>query len=290
VPVERRQPDGSWGRLAWTLPVALILTMLALAGFLDVLSGGVSPPSASEPVSVQIVELPPEPSQVEKQPTSETAPPSPVQPPSSPQTPPVLTVPLTPPPPNPAPPIKAPPPPKPAPPKELPPPLPDQSPPAPQTPPASPALPTPPPPPPQQQARKPKPAHTQLPLRRDQSRQPPQDQTASPMAGAPAQAQPSASVTRSPAGGITMGARALYRPMPDIPEELRHRELAVVAIARFHVAADGSATVTLLQATADPRLNAALMSALQKWRFFPAMDNGRPIASTIDIRVPIEVR
>lgn len=87
-----------------------------------------------------------------------------------------------------------------------------------------------------------------------------------------------------------MGARALYRPMPEIPEELRHRELAVVAMARFHVAADGSATVTLLQATADPRLNAALMSALQKWRFFPAMDNGRPIASTIDIRVPIEVR
>jgi outer membrane biosynthesis protein TonB len=33
-----------------------------------------------------------------------------------------------------------------------------------------------------------------------------------------------------------------------------------------------------------------LMSAMQKWRFFPAMDNGRPTASTIDIRVPIEVR
>jgi len=97
-------------------------------------------------------------------------------------------------------------------------------------------------------------------------------------------------LTRSSTGGITMGARALYRPMPDIPEELRHRELTVVAMARFQVAADGSVTVTLLQATADPRLNAALMSALQKWRFFPAMDNGRPIASTIEIRIPIEVR
>jgi protein TonB len=78
--------------------------------------------------------------------------------------------------------------------------------------------------------------------------------------------------------------------MPEIPDELRHRELSVVAMARFHVAADGSATVELLQATPDPRLNAALMSALQKWRFFPAMESGRPIPSTIDIRVPVEVR
>jgi len=285
VPVERRQPDGSWGRLVWTLPVALVLTMLALIGFLDVLSGGVSPPSAPEPVSVQVVELSPEPSQVTTQPATETTPPAPVQPPPAPQAPPSPTAPPTPtpPPPKPAPRIETPPPPKPTPPIETPQPEPA---------PSTEALPLPPPPPPRPplEARNPEPAYTQPPLRRERSRQPPQHQTISPMAGAPAQAQPSAPVTRSPTGGVTMGARALYRPMPEIPEELRHRELAVVAMARFHVAADGSATVTLLQATADPRLNAALMSALRKWRFFPAMDNGRPIASTIDIRVPIEVR
>ena len=267
--VERRQPDGSWGRLAWTLPVALVVTMSALAGFLDVLLGDRSPPSAPEAVSVQIVELPPEPSQVATQASSEPLPPSPVQPPA-PQTPPTLTPPPTPPPPEPTPPIEAPPPPAPTPAIETP--LPP---------------PTPPPPP---QARKPEPTRTKPPLRRDQSRQAPQHQTASPITGAPAQAQPPTPASQSQAGGMTMGARTLYQPMPEIPEELRHRELSVVAMARFHVAADGSATVTLLQATADPRLNAALMSALQKWRFFPAMDNGRPIASTIDIRVPIEVR
>ena len=87
-----------------------------------------------------------------------------------------------------------------------------------------------------------------------------------------------------------MGARALYRPMPDIPEELRHRTLSLVAVARFQIAADGSATVTLLQATADPGLNAALLSALRTWRFFPAMNSGQPIASAMDIRIPIEVR
>lgn len=87
-----------------------------------------------------------------------------------------------------------------------------------------------------------------------------------------------------------MGARALYKPMPDLPEELRRRQLSVIAVASFHVAADGSATVTLRQATADPLINAVLMDALRKWRFFPALENGHPVASIIEIRIPIVVK
>ncbi len=232
--------DRPWVRLAWTLPMALVVTALALTGFLDVLTQGASPPPASKPVAMQIIELPPQPSQPQPAPAIETPPPAEAT--------------------------------------EVPPPV--SAPPTPTTPmtPTTKTLPPPPPVP----ARKPQP--TQPPHRRDLSRQRPRDQTA-----APAQVPTSAPVTQSPPGGMTMGVRALYQPMPDIPEELRHRELAVVAMARFHVAADGSATVTLLQATADPRLNAALMFALRKWRFFPAMDNGQPVASTIDIRVPIDV-
>jgi len=91
-------------------------------------------------------------------------------------------------------------------------------------------------------------------------------------------------------GGHHHGGACALQADAGIPEAQRHRRLSVVALARFHVVADGNATVTLLQATPDPGLNAGLMAALQKWRFFPAMDNGRPVASTIDIRVPIEVR
>jgi protein TonB len=87
-----------------------------------------------------------------------------------------------------------------------------------------------------------------------------------------------------------MGARALNKPLPEIPEELRHRHLSLVAVARFRVAADGSARVALVQTTPDPRLNTALIAALARWRFFPAMANGRPVASTIEIRIPVEVR
>lgn len=87
-----------------------------------------------------------------------------------------------------------------------------------------------------------------------------------------------------------MGARAIYRPMPEIPEELRHRVLALVAVARFHVAADGSAAVELIQSTPDPRLNSALLAALAKWRFFPAIAQGRPVASVVELRIPITVK
>ena len=87
-----------------------------------------------------------------------------------------------------------------------------------------------------------------------------------------------------------MSARAIDKPMPDIPDELRHRTLDLVAVARFHVAADGHADAELVEATPDPRLNAALLAALRRWRFFPALADGKPVASVIELRIPIAVR
>ncbi len=103
-----------------------------------------------------------------------------------------------------------------------------------------------------------------------------------------AQAAPRES-TATPGGG-TMGARAIYKPMPEIPEEIRRRVATLVAVARFHVAADGAATVELIQPTPDPRFNTALLGMLRTWRFFPAMANGRPVTSSVDIRIPILIR
>ena len=87
-----------------------------------------------------------------------------------------------------------------------------------------------------------------------------------------------------------MGARALYQPLPEIPEELRRRALDLVAVARFRVAANGSAEVELIQPTPDAALNRALLDTLKKWRFFPSMEGGKPQASTLEIRIPISVR
>ncbi len=86
------------------------------------------------------------------------------------------------------------------------------------------------------------------------------------------------------------GARAIIRPMPQIPDDLREGAFNSAALARFHIAVDGSATVELAKPTPNPRLNRVLLDSLRKWRFIPAIKNGKPVASTEDIIVKIEVK
>lgn len=85
------------------------------------------------------------------------------------------------------------------------------------------------------------------------------------------------------------GATVIYQPMPKIPDDLRREAFNTYAMARFHVAADGGATVELLTPSQNPRLNRLLLEALKTWRFTPATDSGRPVASTFDIRVRFAV-
>jgi len=94
----------------------------------------------------------------------------------------------------------------------------------------------------------------------------------------------------TPGGTDRMSARAIYKPMPEIPEALRRRTIDLVAVARFRVDATGRAQVELVEPTSDPDLNRALLESLRRWRFFPATQAGRPIASTIDVRIPVSVK
>jgi protein TonB len=110
-------------------------------------------------------------------------------------------------------------------------------------------------------------------------------------------ADPSASAARSAPSeahggdpGGSMSAHALYRPLPEVPDWLRRRDIELVAVARFRVAADGTAQVDLIEPTSEPGLNQTLIATLRTWRFFPALEEGRPVASTIDLRIPISVR
>ena len=94
----------------------------------------------------------------------------------------------------------------------------------------------------------------------------------------------------TPGGTDSMSARAIYKPMPEIPEALRRRTIDLVAVARFRVDTTGRAQVELVEPTPDPDLNRALLESLKRWRFFPATQAGRPIASTIDVRIPVSVK
>jgi periplasmic protein TonB len=91
-------------------------------------------------------------------------------------------------------------------------------------------------------------------------------------------------------GSDSGGARAIYSPVPKIPDDLREVAFEAMAIAHFEVSYDGKVKVTLAKPTADPRLNQILLSTLEQWRFFPAMKGGVAIDSEFDVRIPITVQ
>lgn len=86
------------------------------------------------------------------------------------------------------------------------------------------------------------------------------------------------------------GARAIVRPMPQIPDDLRDGAFHAAALARFHIAVDGSVTVELTKPTPNPRLNRLLLDSLKSWRFMPAIKDGKPVASIEELVVKIEVK
>ncbi|MFI5253824.1 MAG: energy transducer TonB [Bacteroidota bacterium] len=86
------------------------------------------------------------------------------------------------------------------------------------------------------------------------------------------------------------GARVIFQPLPKIPDDLREDALHTVAVARFHVAADGTVTVELITPTPNPKLNQVLLDTLKTWRFFPAIRDGNPVTSVQDLRISVEVK
>src|SRR5579862_1736891 len=90
-------------------------------------------------------------------------------------------------------------------------------------------------------------------------------------------------------GSDSAGARALYAPVPAIPDDLREDVIDTVAVAHFQVNFDGNASVSLAKPTTNPRLNSLLLDTLRQWRFAPAVRNGVAIDSAFDVRIPITV-
>jgi protein TonB len=114
---------------------------------------------------------------------------------------------------------------------------------------------------------------------------------AAPGTSASGPAQRSAGAGNGPGLGTdSLGARAIYSPVPQIPDDLRDEAFEAVAIAHFEVSYDGKVKVTLTRPTPDPRVNQILLNTLQQWRFFPAMRGGVTIDSAFDLRIPVSVQ
>jgi TonB family protein len=91
-----------------------------------------------------------------------------------------------------------------------------------------------------------------------------------------------------PVPGRRTEARLLEQKEPELPADLTDRAFSFDVAARLNVGVDGSvAEVVLAAPTPEPYLNQALVVALQKWRFYPAVDAGKPVASTVEIHFTI---
>jgi protein TonB len=85
-------------------------------------------------------------------------------------------------------------------------------------------------------------------------------------------------------------AHATFQPLPEIPDDYRAEAFAAVALARFAVHPDGSADVSLVEATRNPTLNRLLLASLRQWRFAAAIKDGHPVETTIELRVHFNVQ
>ncbi|MGB8167438.1 MAG: energy transducer TonB, partial [Chthoniobacteraceae bacterium] len=99
------------------------------------------------------------------------------------------------------------------------------------------------------------------------------------------------------AGSATAGASASARPRyasnpaPVYPPTARRAKQQGEVILRVQVGADGSARqVTLKRSSGFPELNAAAISAVQRWKFEPARAAGVAIPAEVDVPVRFQLK
>jgi protein TonB len=88
---------------------------------------------------------------------------------------------------------------------------------------------------------------------------------------------------------VTEAPRVATRVEPDVPEDLRGRARNEIVIVRILVSQSGRPSrVTLLRRSkTGPRLDDAVIAAVNQWTFSPARRRGEPVSSWYNMGVPI---
>ena len=107
-------------------------------------------------------------------------------------------------------------------------------------------------------------------------------------------AQPAANAGESAAGSDTLpqasidNASRMSNP-PIYPVDVQKRGETGMVVMIVDVAVDGSVSAAKIDRSAgDQRLDASALEAVKKWKFRPAMKNGKPVVS--QARVPVDFR
>ncbi|TWT23452.1 energy transducer TonB [Luteimonas marina] len=105
----------------------------------------------------------------------------------------------------------------------------------------------------------------------------------------PVSTEPAARESTRPAAPANREARALSQPAPEYPAAAQRSGVEGTAIVRVDLDANGSPVdVELAQSSRSRDLDRAALSAVRGWTFEPAIRDGKPVASSV--QVPVDFR
>lgn len=78
-------------------------------------------------------------------------------------------------------------------------------------------------------------------------------------------------------------------PQPMIPPQLHEQCFKSCCIARFIIHPNGKTAVTLITSSGSEEIDDITLATLKRWKFRPAMLNGKPVQSTRRVKIEFEV-
>ena len=84
-------------------------------------------------------------------------------------------------------------------------------------------------------------------------------------------------------------AKAVECPRPEIPAELHEQCFKSCCIARFMIKDDGKYSVKLISSSGSDQVDEIAIDTLRRWKFKPALLDGKPVESSRKIRVEFQV-
>ncbi|BCM89325.1 hypothetical protein IAD21_01171 [Abditibacteriota bacterium] len=90
--------------------------------------------------------------------------------------------------------------------------------------------------------------------------------------------------------GATRKAIPVRQPQPDIPDSLKDSSFKSSVSVTVSIDADGSSSPSLRGTSGNAQIDALVLSALRRWRWKPALEDGVPVASSQRFRFDFVVR
>ncbi|HNB21306.1 MAG TPA: energy transducer TonB [Candidatus Melainabacteria bacterium] len=84
-------------------------------------------------------------------------------------------------------------------------------------------------------------------------------------------------------------ALAIECPQPEIPASLHEECYKSCCLARFSINHEGKHEVSIISSSGSDEVDEIALSTLRRWKFKPAMLNGKPVQSVRKIKVEFEV-